>query len=86
MKLYVVYDKESKTWSTPFFQPTDIHARRVFATEVAREDAGNMINKYPEHFSLHELGEFNEQEGELTLLKRKLLLQAKALVPTRSEK
>lgn len=65
MKLYTVYDKEAKTYSTPMPQPNDVAATRMFAVEINRPDPANMLNLAPEHFSLWRIGAFNTDTGSL---------------------
>jgi hypothetical protein len=66
MNIYCIYDNNSKTYGTPFFQPSDVHAMREFRTAVNRESPGNMIFLYPREFDLVALGSFDELEGTLT--------------------
>lgn len=72
-KLYSVYDKRAQTFGQIMAMPTDAHAVRSFTQEVNREDSTNMLNQFPDDFSIHLVGEFNEDTGELKPERIKLL-------------
>jgi len=65
MEIYTIRDNKAGTAHTPFFQPTDIHALRMFKTEVNRTTDTNSISLYPEEFDLCHIGTFNDQDGTL---------------------
>jgi hypothetical protein len=63
VKLYSTFDVKSKLYSNVFPQPSDGVAIRSFAS--ACEDTTTQLNKYAEDFSLHCLGSFNVETGEI---------------------
>lgn len=62
-KIYSVKDLKAKQFSPPFFLKTDGLAHRAFSETI--EKGNNDWSKYPEDFSLHYLGEFNPETGEM---------------------
>jgi len=60
---FAVFDKDTGTFATPFFQPHMALAIRAFK-QIAN-DEGTTINRNPESFDLRYLGTFNDQTGEL---------------------
>jgi len=79
MEIYVIKDKVAGTYNTPFFQPTDVHAVRAFRTEVNRKDEQNMIYLYPEEYSLHHIGTYNDDTGEINSKGNGLLIEGHKL-------
>lgn len=65
MKIYTTYDNAAKTFGQPWFAPNDVSATRAFKMEVNRANDHNVIYKHPEDFSLHRVGDFNEQTAEI---------------------
>lgn len=74
---YAIYDMELKAYNTPFFQPSDIHAKRSFITAV--QDEESVINKFKDKFSLHEIGLFDMETGEFTQVGPNIILNASAV-------
>ncbi|QXP08053.1 MAG: nonstructural protein [Arizlama microvirus] len=66
MKIYALLDTKSGTYGVPFFQRNDTTAARAISLEVNRNDESNMLNKYPEDFTLYILGEYDEETGLIT--------------------
>jgi len=65
MKIYSVRDKRANEYGQPMAMPTDAHAVRSFQQEVNRTDSNNMLNQYPEDFSLWHIGTFSPETGEI---------------------
>jgi len=65
MNIYSIYDNRAKTWGTPFFQPTPVHALRLFKSEVNRQDNTNMLYMYPGEYDLYQVGTWDDDTGEL---------------------
>jgi len=78
MKIYSVRDKRANEYGQPMAMPTDAHAVRSFQQEVNREDAGNMLNQYPEDFAMYYVGDFDQEHGTITETGPQLLLEAVA--------
>ena len=64
MKVFAVYDMAAGAYLAPFFQPNDAVAIRLFANMV--NDGKSLFWASPGDFSLHLLGEFDEQSGLFT--------------------
>jgi len=79
MNIYAIKDSKAKTYNTPFFQPTDVHALRAFKAEVNRAHDSNMIYLYPGEFDLVYLGEFNTISGCINSEDPKLLANGEHL-------
>lgn len=79
MKLvcFAIYDSKLEAFMTPFFQATRGLALRSFAELV--NDSNHPVAKYPEDFSLWELGEFEPESGAFLISDVKNLGNAKEL-------
>lgn len=64
-KVYSVYDSKAEAYMQPFYCQSKGQAIRSF-TEVSNDNT-SQIGKYPEDFTLFELGEFNDSNGRFTL-------------------
>lgn len=80
LNAYSVLDVKSKLFNFPHFQQTDGVAIRGFAQ--ACEDESSNLNRYPEDFILHRIGEFNMETGELIKCERPIIVaSASEFVP-----
>ena len=66
MKIYVIFDKTANLYGNLIALPNDDVAIRLFKTMVNGEKSN--ISDYPEDFSLHCVGYFDENIGYLTPL------------------
>ena len=81
MNLYIVRDVKANVFNQPFSQQSDGAAIRSFQQEVNRKDANNMINIYPNDFSLYRTAFYNEDTGVVTGLPQpELVVEANSLV------
>jgi len=71
-KVFTVFDSKSETYLKPFLMKAKGEAVRAF-TEIAN-DGKSEIGKYPEDFTLFEIGEFDDERGEYSMLTSKLSL------------
>lgn len=62
-KVYSVFDSKAEAYTLPFFADTAGVATRMFMD--ATGDANSNFCKYPEDYTLFEIGEFEERTGEL---------------------
>lgn len=65
MKLFSVHDNKAKYYLTPFFMKTTAEAIRGFS-EVCQDDK-SQFNKYPNDFTLVEMGTYDETTGKTNL-------------------
>lgn len=65
LKIYSVYDSKAEAFASPMYFQTKGQAIRSF-TEAAN-DKSHPIGKYPEDFTIFELGEFNDSNSRFTL-------------------
>lgn len=63
LKVFSIYDIKAETYSPPFFLQTVGLAIRTF-TDVAN-DRESRVHKYPEDFTLFEIGTFNDTSGTI---------------------
>lgn len=63
MNAYSIYDSKTNAFSTPFFTVNNATALRSFS-DLAN-DPNSQIAKHAEDFSLHYIGSFNDDTGEL---------------------
>lgn len=65
MKIFVVFDSKSEGYGIPFFQRTTGEALRGFTEAVNDPQKQSAVAKYPQDFTLFELGEYDELLGNL---------------------
>lgn len=61
LKIFSVYDCKTEAYAQPFFMKTKGEAVRGF-TDVSNDKSTN-IAKYPEDFTLFEIGEYDDSNG-----------------------
>jgi len=61
--IFAVYDKKVEVFLAPFFAKHMVEAIRSI-TQVAK-DQKTSIGLYPNDYSLHQIGSFNEETGEI---------------------
>lgn len=61
LKIFSVYDAKAEAYMTPFFLQTKGQAIRGFMDLVS--DKNTNVAKYPEDFTLFELGEYDDGRG-----------------------
>lgn len=62
-KLYSIYDSKALAFLPPICAATDGVAVRMFQSAVLKE--GHDFNQYPEDYSLHQVGTWEDETGEL---------------------
>jgi len=65
MKIFVVYDSAAEAHGTPFFLRSTGEAVRSFTQ--AAHDAQTLVSKYPEQFTLFEIGTYDEISGQIEM-------------------
>lgn len=63
LNVYSIFDTASGAYSRPFFAPSDGQAVRSFSDIAC--DATHEVGKHPEDYSLHRIGIFDDQKGQL---------------------
>lgn len=63
LKIFAVYDSKAEAYARPFFDQATGAAVRSFA-EIAN-DKNHPIGKHPGDYTLFEIGEYNDQNGEI---------------------
>lgn len=64
MRCFGVYDSALEAYLTPFFAATSGVALRMFMQAV--NESGHDFNRFAEHYSLFELGDFDVANGKLS--------------------
>lgn len=72
LKMFTIYDHQTRVYFSPLMLRSIGEAVRGF-TELANDLSSN-IGKYPDVFSLYELGEFDDESGEFLVLQPPLLI------------
>ena len=67
MKIYTVYDQKAEAYLQPFFTPTKGLAMRSFIDAVNKE--GHDFNRYAPDYTLFEIGEYEDQTGQIKMHK-----------------
>lgn len=65
-KVYSIHDTVAGAYNTPFFMHNNGQAMRAFSDNVNASDS--IINKHPEQFALFQIGDYDDQTGEITPL------------------
>lgn len=68
LKVFVVYDSKTNLFLNPVFLPTKGHILRALTDLVAKED--HDFCKYSEDFTLYEIGSWDPESGEMSLMSR----------------
>jgi len=63
--VFTVLDSAANAYLPPFFAPTLEVALRRFRETVNSPADGNQIAKYPEDYTLFQIGEFDQEQGRL---------------------
>lgn len=63
LKIFAVYDTKAEAYARPFFDQSRGSALRSFA-DIAN-DSTHPIGKHPGDYTLFEIGEYNDQNGEI---------------------
>ncbi len=64
LEAYSIYDSKSKIFSPPFFLRSRGEAIRAFSTTAG--DKTNNVGKFPEDFTLFQVGHYDDNTGALT--------------------
>jgi len=67
--MYTVYDSKTQAYLQPFQARTRGEAIRSFTEAV--NDQKTMFYKYPSDYTLFELGEWDDEDGKITMLEAK---------------
>lgn len=59
--IFTIQDSEAAAFLPPFFLHTAAMARRAFGDSV--NDKGHAFSKHPDHYTLFEIGEFDDNTG-----------------------
>lgn len=62
VKVFSVYDAAVGAYMQPFFMRTKGEAIRAWMDTVANPQT--QFNKHPDHFTLFEIGEYDEESGQ----------------------
>jgi hypothetical protein len=62
-KIFTSYDEKAQAYHVPFFLPKTAQAIRHFADSINKPDTP--LNLHPADYSLHCLGTFDDETGEL---------------------
>lgn len=69
-KMFTVYDSKVGAFLMPFFMRSTPEAIRGWIDVV--NDPSTKFNKYPEDYTLFEIGEYDEVNGTVTMLPAKV--------------
>lgn len=73
-KMYTVHDKAAETYLPPFCMKTKAEAVRAFETTV--NDPNSNFNKFPQDYSLVEIGTYDEDTGVITTANHSIIAKA----------
>lgn len=65
LQLFTVWDSAAQRYLEPFFAATVEVALRMFRSVVNTE--GHQFNRFPEDYTLFHLGEFDQEDGRLSV-------------------
>ncbi len=78
MKAYAVLDNKAGNYNRPFFMQNNAMAIRAFG-DLAN-DKNSMIGQHPEDYTLHLIGEYEDDTAKLTPVKNESIVNASAMV------
>ncbi|WNK13634.1 MAG: nonstructural protein [Microvirus sp.] len=61
--VYSVFDAKTDAFAQPFFAPTNGSALRSFIS--AAQDPATLLSKHPGDYSLYQIGEFDDDDGQI---------------------
>lgn len=64
LKIFALHDQALEAYGAPMCYTTRGQALREFSDQV--NDKQSQINKHPEHYTLHYLGEYDNANGSFT--------------------
>ncbi|QXP07926.1 MAG: nonstructural protein [Arizlama microvirus] len=72
LKLFTCYDSKLEAYMQPFFMTTRGQALRAFTDTV--NDPSSIFAKHPEDYTLFEIGEYDDQTGDISMNQAKVSL------------
>jgi hypothetical protein len=72
LKIFAIYDSKSEIYNKPFFAPTAGAAIRDFELAINNEDS--MLAKYPDDYTLFEVGVYEDTTCEIRAYDAKISL------------
>lgn len=66
LTVFSIFDSKAATFSRPFVAVREGEASRTFVDLINAPQKDNPFAQHPEDYSLHKLGKFNQNSGELT--------------------
>jgi len=74
ISIYSIYDSKASAYAPPFFLLRDQQAIRAFSDTA--KDPSTQLNRHPADFTLHKIGEFDDQSGKIEACKQPEFLAA----------
>lgn len=65
MKVLTVYDSKAEAFLPPFYMRTTAEALRAF--ESTCNDPESNMSRYPEDYTLFEIGEWDDNKGQVSM-------------------
>jgi len=62
-QVFAIFDSKVQAFATPWFSRSESEALR--AVTAAMDDAQSLLAKFPEDYSVHHLGSFDDETGIL---------------------
>jgi len=78
LKVYAVFDVKAASYGSPMFLASNGIALRTFGEVCLNPESP--LHKYPEDFSLYEIGSYDPASGELKTIQPKHLASAAAVI------
>jgi len=76
IQMYAVLDTKMGMYQQPFFQANNLTALRTFQDNV--QEPGSRLAKHADDYCLYEIGQFDDETGELRSVENKPVLLARA--------
>lgn len=73
-QVVAIKDQALDVYAQPFHVQTIAQAKRMFQDEVNRRAEDNALWKHPEHFTLHHLGQYDNESGQFENIPQKPIL------------
>jgi len=70
--IYVLHDSKAKMYHTPFYMVNDDACLRTMVDMVNNQE--NEVSKFPEDFTLFNIGTFDEETANIELLQERVTI------------
>lgn len=82
--VFCVFDSKAVSYGMPFFTQNRGSAMRGIKAQI-KQDTQSMLSQYPEDFSLHDMGTYDDETGQFHTTPPVFVIDVKDLLGDRNE-